>query len=301
MEEVDKYLERISVTFPSIKWKKAKLITDNGLDYAVVILDDDVVFRFPREGGSPSTTLATEMKLLEKLNPIVNIEIPNYNYRGLNNSFGGYDLIQGGELDTSKLTKELKSERTSAEIAGFLKTLHDFDVAEAKRIGVRDSELYDKIAKDVHRKLKLISERLSDEEVEFIEAALAEMQSFEYERRCLIHGDLCRGHILIRNNEISGIIDFGDVEIGDPSMDLAFFWDFGKEFMDMLYDHYKGPKDKGLLRRAEINNLSLHVSNVYWGIKIKKNEWLDPSLRTLKEIVKRGFFTDALQYSTSER
>ncbi len=297
MGDVDKYLRRILATYPSVKWRNAELITDNGLDYAVVILDRKKVFRFPRKEGSPSTSLSTEMKLLDKLKPLVNIEVPNYIYK--NYSFGGYNLIHGEELDTANLPKELKSKRTSSKVAKFLTALHNFDINKAKRMGVKSSEDYGDIAKDYRKKLNFISKKLSKKEIGFIKTALNELESFEYNERCLIHGDLCGGHILIRKNKISGVIDFGDAEIGDPSMDFAIFWDFGKDFMKNLYNRYKGPKDEGLLRRAELNNLRLHISNIYWGIKIKKENWFYPSLKILKKIIKRGFHTHMVGYVKS--
>ncbi len=291
MKEVDKYLKQILAVFPSVKWKNAKLIKNNGLDYAVVILDKKIVFRFPRKKGHPSTSLATEIKLLDKLKPNVNIKIPDYIYKAKDYSFGGYNLIHGEELDTTNLSKELKSERTISKIAKFLTVLHNFNIIEAKRLGLRYSKDYTDIAKDYRRKLSFISTRLSKKEILFVKTALKELENFEYKKKCLIHSDLCREHILIRENKISGIIDFGDSEIGDPSMDFAIFWDFGYEFINILYNEYKGPKDNQLLRRAEINNLRLHLSHIYWGIKIKKKNWLNPSLKIVKEIANRGFYT----------
>lgn len=37
----------------------------------------------------------------------------------------------------------------------------------------------------------------------------------------LLHGDLTPGHILLTPEEIGGIIDFGDMMIGDPALDWA--------------------------------------------------------------------------------
>ena len=41
-----------------------------------------------------------------------------------------------------------------------------------------------------------------------------------------IHGDLCPGNILVRGAELSGILDFGGLAVGDPACDLMIAWNF---------------------------------------------------------------------------
>ena len=41
-----------------------------------------------------------------------------------------------------------------------------------------------------------------------------------------IHGDLSSGNIIIENNNLKGIIDFGQLGIGDPACDLVISWTF---------------------------------------------------------------------------
>lgn len=44
----------------------------------------------------------------------------------------------------------------------------------------------------------------------------------------LLHGDWLAEHVLVRDDAVVGIIDFGNTRVGDPAFDLAywqFFWD----------------------------------------------------------------------------
>jgi aminoglycoside phosphotransferase (APT) family kinase protein len=41
-----------------------------------------------------------------------------------------------------------------------------------------------------------------------------------------IHGDVAPGNLLVRDGRLSGVIDFGQTAVGDPSCDLAITWTF---------------------------------------------------------------------------
>ncbi len=43
-----------------------------------------------------------------------------------------------------------------------------------------------------------------------------------------VHGDISSGNILLKNNKISAVIDFGCMGIGDPACDLTIAWTFFK-------------------------------------------------------------------------
>jgi aminoglycoside phosphotransferase (APT) family kinase protein len=39
-----------------------------------------------------------------------------------------------------------------------------------------------------------------------------------------IHGDLSPGNLLLKDGRLSGVIDFGNLGIGDPACDLIIAW-----------------------------------------------------------------------------
>jgi aminoglycoside phosphotransferase (APT) family kinase protein len=41
------------------------------------------------------------------------------------------------------------------------------------------------------------------------------------------------------HTQIAGIIDFGDIAIGDLSSDFGFLWKYGKEFIDMIFEDFE--------------------------------------------------------------
>lgn len=65
----------------------------------------------------------------------------------------------------------------------------------------------------------------------------------KYEGRVWIHGDLHSGNIVIDEDRLSALIDFGDVTAGDPAYDLAVAWmvfdaDGRAAFRRATMDHY---------------------------------------------------------------
>lgn len=43
-------------------------------------------------------------------------------------------------------------------------------------------------------------------------------------RGCVVHGDLYARHLMVHDGALSGVIDWGDVHLGHPGLDLVPFW-----------------------------------------------------------------------------
>ena len=67
----------------------------------------------------------------------------------------------------------------------------------------------------------------------------------------VVHGDLVTDHILVEDGgeHLAGIIDFGDVGLGDPALDLAGCWGYGHGPMLRLIERY-GSADGDLFNRS---------------------------------------------------
>ena len=84
-------------------------------------------------------------------------------------------------------------------------------------------------------------------------------------KQCLVHGDLYAKHLLVQTDEqghlsLSGIIDWGDVHLGEPSGDLAAAFSlFAAPHREELFSAY-GPVDEqtSVLARLRALNHSLH-------------------------------------------
>jgi aminoglycoside phosphotransferase (APT) family kinase protein len=124
-------------------------------------------------------------------------------------------------------------------VGAFLTALHSFPVSRARELGVRPinqtTKLTGKAAAPANwretlsdfyeltrqQAFPLLSNELQRKLARRFERFLAEERHFAFEP-VLVHADLWKDHILLKMQEqqVSGIIDFGDVGIGDPAMDV---------------------------------------------------------------------------------
>ena len=76
----------------------------------------------------------------------------------------------------------------------------------------------------------------------------------------LLHGDLHVRHVLVDRDELSGVIDWGDVCVGDPAIDLLFVWSvLPPEAREAFFEVY-GPIDEPTRLRARV--LAIMLSTV---------------------------------------
>jgi aminoglycoside phosphotransferase (APT) family kinase protein len=80
----------------------------------------------------------------------------------------------------------------------------------------------------------------------------------------LLHGDWLSEHVLVRDDSVVGIIDFGNTRTGDPAYDIAywqFFWDTDGYPLSCLLDGYRraGDLDHLIDRRMHLCRLGLSM------------------------------------------
>jgi aminoglycoside phosphotransferase (APT) family kinase protein len=204
-----------------------------GFDNTVFEVNKEYVFRFPRKENAVQLLL-TENQLLPLLVDNLNIRIPEPIFFGQPTDhykwpFTGYHLVRGeapGEI------REETRILSAAPLAQFFKTLHQFPVEQAEKIGVPyDQYERTNIAK---RKEMLIENLKKAEELQLVseaQTAFDWLNSFNDIRLntsvSLVHGDCHIRNILVDEKDvITGIIDWGDTHIGSPAIDLSIAYSF---------------------------------------------------------------------------
>ena len=55
-----------------------------------------------------------------------------------------------------------------------------------------------------------------------------------------VHGDIALGNLLINQGELSAVIDFGQLAVGDPAGDLALYWTLFQEESQIIFRQRMG-------------------------------------------------------------
>jgi len=241
-------------------------LLDEGWDNAVYLVNDDLIFRFPRRKFGLSC-MENEILLLPYLSQHVTfpcsapkwIGHPSANYPY---PFEGYPFLPGKSLCDATLS--LIDNKTFAEtLALWLKELHS--------VSVRSSDLqllkgdHDWRLNVAHR-VQRCHQNLDQYGHFFIEAGfkkehllkvIDKLNHFKIaeNKKTYVHGDLYHRHVLVDSDILlpTGIIDWGDIHIGEPGIDLAV----GMIFMRTAFEEFL--KAYGTLDHNTMMILQLHA------------------------------------------
>ncbi len=202
-----------------------------GWDNVAYLVGTRVLFRFPRRRIC-ANLIDREIAVLPGVASEVSLAISAPAYIGKPSaeypwSFAGYPLIAGTAASAIALTDDDRT-ALAVPLATFLRELHAIDPEPLVACGLPPDEMK---RLDPEKALRLTRERLPT----LIGAAIVDQPErlFSWlerhppipgalsERR-VVHGDLYAGHVIIgADAALAGVIDWGDMHLGDPALDIA--------------------------------------------------------------------------------
>lgn len=225
----------LQAQFPNVPLHSVHYLSE-GWDNKVFVVNDEWVFRFPRRKIAVELT-ERENKVLDRLPSFGTIHIPVPVYKGQPSvhypyPFQGYKIIQGISGHHAQLT-ETERAATMVPFAIFLRQLHCITPSQALAIGA-EPQVFDRTC--IQKTVAILKERITAITARHYcvlnqaecdrEIAMAENIVLPPEKTCLIHGDIDCRHMLFSQKQLTGIIDWGDMGISNPSVDLASIWSF---------------------------------------------------------------------------
>ena len=152
------YLDRINQAYPDIGVQRAQFV-ESGQNNDVLIVNDSLVFRFPRHQAAMKR-LSTECAILNCIRPyITSVEVPVPLFTNLSPSVGdafmGYRIIEG-ETGTLKEFQGNSNTHLAFQLGTFLRELHSIPAIIAKDIDIPMSdqrECWDEMYLDARRLL----------------------------------------------------------------------------------------------------------------------------------------------------
>jgi aminoglycoside 2''-phosphotransferase len=237
------YRAAITEKFPA--WRVDTLeYMGEGWESVAYRVNNDYIFRFPKREYT-GQCLELETRLLPELAPKVKVAIPNFEFVSTTPGahfpypFVGYKLIEG--LSNEEWDDELfEAEWWRPPVIEFIHAMHSFPLERARELGAANMnpvakstgenvpepsswrqglrDFYELIR---HKAFGVLSATAKAGLSKGFEDFLGDERNFEYEP-VLLHADLSEDHIVldVKNQKVVGIIDFGDVAIGDPAYDV---------------------------------------------------------------------------------
>jgi aminoglycoside 2''-phosphotransferase len=264
-----------------------------GTDSVAFLVDGEWVFRFPVVPNA-QRTLRRELALLPGLRRALPLAVPGVEHVGRRDGrlvFAGYRCLPGVPL-TADVFAGLApdaQEAALADIAGFLTALHAYPTPAASAAGVAEEMLtggYDPQQRDLHRRLgDLLTAR---------EAARLVAMFDDYERDhepgrvspVLLHSDLKPVHVLYDSAacRVTGILDWGDVSLGDGDFDLAVISIFfGDGFLRRLLPHVPDRDGDTVLAKTRFFTTLRALQDAVYDLQLSDRCALDESLAGLRD------------------
>ncbi|MEC0243245.1 phosphotransferase [Paenibacillus dokdonensis] len=218
--------------FPQLASKRIQRL-GHGWDNTVYVVGDEFVFRFPRRKIAVNL-LEMEGRILPELADRIAIPYSKPLFFGKETGdypspFLGYTYLAGefpiGLTDDQRLL-------SVSVLAHFLKSLHVFPLQIAREQGVpHDHRNLTDISSRKEKMLNFLSDlrqHLQEEEYCLIEVYLQHLTLDHVNPKdVFLHGDLHFKNMLVdETGKISGIIDWGDMNIGHPACDLNLVYSF---------------------------------------------------------------------------
>lgn len=248
-----------------------------GWDNSAFRINGAYVFRFPRRQIA-APLVETEGRLLPMLAPRLPLPIPAPTFLGRPADgypwpFIGHALISGRTACAAALDEEQRT-RLAEPLAHFLAALHATPAEEAARHGA---------GPDTFARLDITRRRPSPRELldplsrrgEIADPrpllALLDAGPPAYVPRSdvLVHGDLYARHLLVdADDRLAGVIDWGDIHLGDPAADLMIAHTFLPPAAHDAFRHAYGTIADTTWRIARLRGLWHTLAVLDYGLGI---------------------------------
>jgi aminoglycoside phosphotransferase (APT) family kinase protein len=209
-----------------------------GWDNIAYIINNEFIFRFPRREISVPL-IDAEWNFTRKLALLLHpIAIPFSEWRGEGETsklssfpFIGYRKVKGSTACHANLSDQHRI-ALSLPIANFLKKLHSLPIAEFMHFKVPNNHKLringTNLTKHIRSQIEQLSKYGLLKDRTLLESVVDRSQKFSPPNlHVLVHGDLHVRHIIVNESKnFTGVIDWGEVHIGDPAIDFSIAHSF---------------------------------------------------------------------------
>lgn len=218
--------ELIASQFPQWKDLVIKPVARSGWDNKTFHLGNSMTVRMPT-ALEYASQVEKEQKWLPKLAPLLTVKIPEplaMGAPGTNYPFN-WSIYSWLEGETPSIKNNSEFCTLAYDLACFLRELESIDAAGGPVAGTHSfyrGGLLCHYDSQMREAIELLKHKIDTKiATEIWETALSTSWNGS---PVWVHGDISRGNLLVTSGKLSGVIDFGQLSIGDPACDLAIAW-----------------------------------------------------------------------------
>lgn len=244
---INEKIKNISDLLPNLKINDCKFL-NIGANSEAFLINNEFIFRFPLK-PSVCEDYKSEQKILSLVSPhIKSTKVPKIEI--FNNDkvfFSKHKIINGADFYKSELNI-LSKEKIAKQLARFFWELHSIDVNEFDFLKNKNFNLdkYD-VSDKIDELKEILGYNFADDNIPKKIDYLYECQNnFNKTDNVLCHGDVHEENIIIDNNSLSGVIDFGNVFIDDRNIDFSSLLEYDVNFGLWVIKEYEKLANKKL-------------------------------------------------------
>lgn len=199
-------------------------LVDHGYNNIVILVDDQFTIKFPRDSEAELNN-RYEAKILPYFENINYVQIPKVIRQNQEPTYTIYIQVLGSTLskkDLADLPNESAAE-LGEEIASLAYDLHNA-IEPSKLLQIKKELDFDPncLAWPTYLKKALYNcSNLSPTQNKLAQEYYAKWQNLDKNtNKIVIHDDLHKNNLLTINNHLSGVIDFGDMTVGNAEQEL---------------------------------------------------------------------------------
>lgn len=246
-------------------------VLGQGLDSIAYLVNYEYIFKQSKHDEARNN-LKKEIQALNYLKGKVTLQIPNIEYYSEEYGVCGYREIKGEKLTPTiyKNMSDDEKDKLAQDIALFLGEMHSMPLPNIDELEVN---VIDDYKSDYDTLREIIYNKIPDSSKEYIDNLYKRI--FDDERisqyvKALCHNDLSCNHIIIQNNKVVGIIDFGDVAITDRDKDFVYLLEdsseeIGREFGLSVLKYYNHPNKDIAILKANLNDEYYPIEQILGG------------------------------------
>jgi len=258
------------------------------------LVNDDLVFRFPKR-PEQWDELDREIRFLAFAADDLPLAVPRYLHTAPDSSaaacgYAVYPYLRGHAMKVNGLSQE---KRTAAadRIAAFLRILHGLEPSSEvgsllPRCDTRlvAEQFRARVERDIVPKLRPLEAEVLRKQFEIY---LGTPANFLF-RPVVRHADLGRSHVLMVDDSIVAVIDFGNVSWGDPDYDfMPTAIAFGEAFAEEAARRYGHPDLDQLKMKLRYFDLGDQIDIILNGVGYALEGQEDAAWRRLKQLLQK--------------